>query len=50
MDGLLAWALMTVAGAIALCLGFAVSAADPIGRFLHRQLWPDPKDGVSVEK
>ena len=50
MDSLLVWAFWAIAIAVVFSLGLALSSADPIGRFLRRQLWPDAEGGAPVKK
>jgi hypothetical protein len=49
MDSLLVGAFWVIAVMVGLSLGLALSSADPIGRFLRRQLWPDAEGGAPVE-
>jgi hypothetical protein len=50
MDSFLIWAFSAIAIAAGLCLAWALSAADPIGRFLRRYSWRDAEGGASVER
>jgi hypothetical protein len=50
MDSFLVWAFSVIAVAVGLCLAWALSRADPIGRFLRRQPWADAKGGFSAER
>ena len=43
MAGFLVWAFSAIAVAVGLMLAWALSGADPIGRFLRRRPWPEPK-------
>jgi hypothetical protein len=43
MDSFFVWAFSAIAIAIGLILAWALSAADPIGRFLRRQPWQEPR-------
>jgi hypothetical protein len=50
MQGFLVWAFSAIAVAAGLMLAWALSAADPIGRVLRRQPWPEAEDSGSAKK
>ena len=43
MDNLPAWALWIITAAVGLSPGLALLLVRPIGRLLHRLLWPRPE-------
>ena len=49
MEGFLVWVFSAIAVIVGFTLAWALSAADPIGRFLRSREWPDRKPGTSVE-
>jgi hypothetical protein len=50
MDSFLVWALSVIAVAAGLMLTWALSVADPIGRFVRGQPWPEAESDGSIEK